>query len=102
MAELVVAVVGCGGAGSVHLGCWSNLVGVRIAAVCDRDGVVAATAAADTPGAAAFTTLSDLLASGPFDIVDVCTPAGPQYEAARAALNAGAHVLCETPFTGEP
>ncbi|HZO88808.1 MAG TPA: Gfo/Idh/MocA family oxidoreductase [Chthonomonadaceae bacterium] len=102
MAELTVGVVGCGGAGQVHLSCWANLSGVRIAAVCDRDGVMAARTVLEYEGAAAFTRVEDLLGAGPLDIVDVCTPPDQQAAIATAALNAGANVLCETPFTGQP
>src|SRR5579871_2521465 len=99
MAELTVAVVGCGGAGNVHLRCWAHLSGIRIAAVCDLDSLRAARAAAQYPGAGAFTGAADLLASGPFDIIDVCTPPDQHFSVAEAALRAGANVLCETPLT---
>lgn len=102
MAELTVAVVGCGPAGGVHLACWSSLIGVRVAAVCDKDGVIAAHTAALYLGAAAFTDVRAMLASAHFDIVSVCVPAAEQYSVALAALQAGANVLCETPFTGDP
>lgn len=36
------------------------------------------------------------------DIVLVASPAASHYEHARAALEAGAHVLCEKPFTVDP
>jgi predicted dehydrogenase len=102
MAELTVALVGCGAVGGVHLACWSNLIGVRIAAICDVDGLAAARLAASAPGAAAFTSVRDLLGGEAFDIVDVCTPAAAQFEVVASALQAGANVLCETPFTGDP
>src|SRR5579863_1191098 len=99
MSELSVALVGCGAVGGVHLECWRNLSGVRIAAVCDLDGVTAAQTAGRFPGCAGFQDIKALLKSTTFDIVDVCTPAVSQFETVRAALNAGANVLCETPFT---
>ncbi len=101
MAELTVAVVGCGAQGNVHLACWSNLSGVRIVAVCDTDGITAARTAAQYEGTAAFTGVYDLLVMQPFDIVDVCTPAAAQYEVTAADLQTGANVLCETPFTAD-
>ncbi len=100
MAELTVALIGCGGVGSIHLACWENLSGVRVAAVCDLNGQAAAEAARRFPGCAAFTAVADLLAGGPFDIVDVCTTPDAQFAAAQAALQAGGNVLCETPLTG--
>jgi len=102
MAELTVAIVGCGAAGGVHLACWSNLIGVRIAALCDIDGIAVARAAAQVDGVAAFTDVKALLDAERYDIVDICTPSIHQFEPARAALAAGANVLCETPFTGDP
>ncbi len=98
MAELNIAVVGCGAAGGVHLACWNNLVGVRIAAVCDADGNAAARAAAQYNGAAAFTGVGDMLASQRFDIVDVCTGAARHFDIASRALKAGANVVCDKPL----
>ena len=43
----------------------------------------------------------DALALG-LDAVVVASPAGLHYEHVKAALEAGAHVLCEKPFTTEP
>ena len=100
MSELTVAIVGAGASGHVHLDCWRSMSGIKIAAVCDLDGMLAAQMAAEVPGTAAFKDVSSLLRSDKFDIVDVCVPASAQLEVCRAALNAGAHVLCESPFTG--
>jgi UDP-N-acetylglucosamine 3-dehydrogenase len=102
MAELTVAVVGCGGMGNVHLRCWANLSGARIAAVCDQDGVTAARTAMLYDGVAAFVELQDALAMGPFDIVDICAPPDQHYAAAEIALRAGCNVLCEKPLTPMP
>lgn len=99
MSELNVAVIGCGAVGGVHLQCWKNLSGVRIAAVCDSNGGVAAQTASEYAGSAAFQDTRALLKSQTFDVVDVCVPAAVQYDVARSALNAGANVLCESPFT---
>jgi predicted dehydrogenase len=101
MPDITVAIVGCGAVGSVHLACWANLIGVRVAAICDIDGITVARVAAQFDGVAAFTDMKSLLEAQHYDIVDVCTPAADQYEPSRAALAAGANVLCETPFTGD-
>jgi len=99
MPELTIAVIGCGRAGRIHLQTWAKLVGARVAVVCDKEGVAAARAAALAGGAFAFVDAADALAVGPFDIVDVCTPPDQQFAVAQAALQAGAHVICESPFT---
>jgi predicted dehydrogenase len=43
----------------------------------------------------------DVIAASP-DIVIVASPVALHYEQAKAALEAGAHVMCEKPFTLEP
>ena len=43
----------------------------------------------------------DVIDAG-MDICLVASPHGLHYEHAKAALDAGAHVLCEKPFTVEP
>ena len=100
MPELTIALMGCGRAGRIHLQSWAKLVGARVAVVCDKDGAAAAHAAALAGGASAFVDVVDALKVAPFDIVDVCTPADQQFAVAQAALQAGAHVVCESPFTG--
>jgi predicted dehydrogenase/nucleoside-diphosphate-sugar epimerase len=45
-----------------------------------------------------FESLEDLLASTNPDIVHVCTPPETHFDAAHAALSAGAHVYVEKPF----
>ena len=60
--------------------------------------VCAATAAARYSGVSAYVNPRDLLADGPYDIVDICVPLEDRYAAASAALRAGANVLCATPL----
>ena len=98
MAELSVAVVGLGSMGQVHLQCWANLTGVKVAAVVDSDGVLAARTVMQNEGTAAFVTLKESLGMGPFDIVDVCVPVEERYAAAEMALRNGCHVLSERPI----
>ena len=98
MAELSIAVIGCGGIGQAHLACWASLSGVRIAAVCDPDGVTAARVAASFPKSAAFTDIRALLDSEPFDIVDICLDSEQHFSVGQQTLRAGANVLCESPM----
>jgi predicted dehydrogenase len=92
-----VAVTGCGGAGGVHLSRWANLSGARIAAVCDSN-VERARRVASEFGAEAYTDWHGLLEGGGFDVVDVCVPTRERAAICRAALQSGAHVLCEPPL----
>ena len=46
-----------------------------------------------------YTELSDMLADEEIEIVYVATPNHMHYQQAKAALQAGKHVICEKPFT---
>ncbi len=48
--------------------------------------------------ATAFDSLGDLLAAPDIDVVHICTPNTTHAEIARAALEAGKHVICEKPL----
>ncbi len=91
MAELTVAVVGCGDVGRAHAFTWTQLSGSHLVSVCDANGHAAAKAAADY-GVEAYTTLQDALDAEQVDIVDVCVD--DPTETVRFALRAGANVLC--------
>lgn len=101
MAELRVAVIGCGGIGGVHLERWAGVSGARIVAVCDVDAA-AATRAATRYNAEAHTEWRSLLEAGDLDIVDVCTPPNQHAPIALCALDKGANVLCEKPLARTP
>jgi len=68
-----------------------------VAAVCDTSET-AARGLAELAGAAAYTSLAELLQKAKPDVVHVCTPAGMHFVPARQALAAGAHVYVEKPF----
>src|SRR5678815_4777172 len=98
MNELTVAVIGCEGVGMRHLNAWALQSGIRIAAVCDSESLVAARTAMKVQSAAAFSDVRSMLGSEKYDVVDVCVPVEERVEAVAAALRAGANVVCETPI----
>jgi len=101
MSELRVAVVGCGGMGSIHLDRWAKVSGAVIAAVCDADaGVVTATQR--VYGGEAHTRWDELIGATPLDVVDICTPPVQHEPVAVRALETGHHVLCEKPLARTP
>ncbi len=71
----------------------------EIVGVCDAD-VPVAKEVAKRFGTAHFSTSDALLRKG-LDAVSVATPTGLHYGVARAALEAGVHVLLEKPFCGD-
>lgn len=91
---LRVVVIGAGDMGARHARHWAA-AGARVVAVVDPDRPRAEMAATET-GAEAFTDAADAFALAP-EAVSVCTPTFLHAQYAIAALEAGAHVLCEKP-----
>lgn len=95
---LKVAVIGCGSiAQHRHLLEYSQHPDVEIIAVCDivEERVEAV---AEQYGAKVYTDYAHLLAEEKPDVVSVCLPNYLHAPVSIAALEAGAHVLCEKPM----
>ncbi len=97
-AEIPVAVVGYGFAGQVfHAAVLTAVPGLRLAVVVSSqpDKV-----AADWPGVPVQPDLASALAAHPeVQLVVVATPNAAHFPVARAALEAGRHVVVDKPFT---
>lgn len=108
MAQLGMALVGCGFMGRRHLLGYEALhhAGLRqgqVVAVLDLDPAAAMAAADDAEKRlgrrpAVYTTLADLLADGDVEAVDVVTEPRTHADIALAAMESGRHVLCEKPL----
>lgn len=70
--------------------------GMRLAAVVERSGNQAKQ---DYPHITHYTAFEELLADPTIDVIVVNTPNAHHYGMARAALEAGKHVVVEKPFT---
>ncbi len=100
MSKLKVAVVGSGLIARVkHLPALKGLGNLvdRIA-ICDLNEQAAREIGAKFEVAATFSDLDRMLAEEKPDVVDICTPPKTHAAIAKAALNAGAHVLIEKPM----
>lgn len=71
--ELKGALIGCGFFAQNHLHAWSDIPGVRLAAVCDRDAARARAAAAQFGVPASYTDAEAMFAAEALDFVDVAT-----------------------------
>jgi len=97
------------GVGVVGYGYWGpNLVRnfsdspkFQVVSVSDLSSKRRADAEARYPGVKAVADYKDLLADPKVDAVAIATPVSTHYEIARAALEAGKHVLLEKPMTLE-
>ncbi|MFA7343097.1 MAG: Gfo/Idh/MocA family oxidoreductase [Terrimicrobiaceae bacterium] len=76
---------------------WLGIPDCEVVAACDIREDAAKALAADFRIPQVFTDYNEMLKLG-LDCVDVCTPNRIHTPAVLAALNAGAHVLCEKPL----
>lgn len=76
--------------------------GASLTAFCRRDAAKLKRMADHFGVANCFTDYRDLIRSGTVDGVVICSPHALHYEHARAALEAGLHVLVEKPITLRP
>jgi predicted dehydrogenase len=97
-----VAVVGAGGAAQVvHLPILKRLREVTVAGLVDTDVSKARTIADRFEVESVASTLDDLADRAPFDAVLICSPTSEHESGVLAALEHGAHVMCERPFVGD-
>lgn len=91
MAPIRLAIVGLGKiARDQHLGAIAATDGIDLVAVASRNSKL--------DGVHCFNEIGDLLASGiEIDAVSLCTPPQGRFEQAKAALDAGKHVMLEKP-----
>jgi predicted dehydrogenase len=94
-----VAVAGAGQWGRNHVRVLASLPGARLTWVVDPDAQRRAVAARVAPDARLARDIGEALGDEHLDAVVIASP-GPTHGAiARAALEAGKHVLCEKPLT---
>ena len=98
--KLRVAVIGAGQiANSAHIPAWKSTEGVEIVAVVDNRENVAEITAKRYNIPNVYKDYKVMLEEIKPDIVSVCTPNNFHKPCAIAALEAGAHVLCEKPLS---
>lgn len=98
--KLRIGFIGTGGiALNAHVPGWQSLPDVEIVAVADVRETAARGFVAATGGRVqVFKDYREMLAKKNLDAVDICTPNMVHTPAVLAALEAGAHVLCEKPL----
>jgi len=93
------AVIGTGFQGRLHVESLAAIDGVDVVAVADLDESRAAEVAREYGIGGVYGGYRALLeAEAPLDVVTVCTMPNTHREIVLAAIEAGAHVLCEKPF----
>lgn len=97
--SITVGVIGCGYWGPNLIRNFAENEGASLRWVCDRDARRLEKVSRRYPAARAATDHTELLADPRLDAVVISTPVATHYAFARAALEAGKHVLVEKPFT---
>jgi predicted dehydrogenase len=96
-AMTVIAVLGTGNIARAHVGALAGIPGVRVHSVVGSDPARAASVAALAPGAAASTSIDNILRDPEIDAVDICGATTDHARFTVAAGEAGKHVLVEKP-----
>ena len=99
MKKLRAGVIGCGGISEIaHFPTYAKLRDqVELVAVADIDANRARACAERYGAGQVFDSAKSMLASGPLDLVSICTWNNSHAELAVMALEAGCDVLCEKP-----
>ncbi len=98
MSKLKAAVVGLGYWGPNLARNFQASPDFDLVGLCDLDTRRVEKVGASYPGAQRFTALADLFQTAKPEIVAVATPVATHHAIAKAALEAGCHVLCEKPL----
>ena len=96
-AQVRAGIVGLGFIGQVH-GRAIRAAGARLAGVTDGSPERSAELAGHLGADAWFGSAEELIASADIDVVHICTPNHLHAPLARAAIEAGKHVVCEKPL----
>lgn len=105
-----VGIAGFGFMGRMHYGCWKQVPGVEVVALCDRDqrqfdssqaaagNVAGADTSCDFGSAVLYDDYEKMLANANLDVVDITLPTFLHLPMTQQALAQGIHVLCEKPM----
>src|SRR5688500_9411628 len=94
-----IGVVGLGIMGEQYVRIYNAHPLAEVVAICNRSPEKLNTIGDKYGIATRCTELAELVANPAVDAVCVATPDFAHFEAVKAALEAGKHVLCEKPFT---
>ncbi len=97
MSDLHTAVVGAGFIGPVHIEALTR-IGVKVTGILGVSDEESKKAAADLGLPKAYRSFDEVLEDGAVQAVHIATPNRLHYPMAKAALEAGKHVLCEKPL----
>lgn len=92
-----IGIIGAGTMGGCHLGCYEDIPGVKVVAVCDLIKEKAENLASNH-GARVVTDAMEIINAEDIDYVDICLPTPLHYVYAIPAMKNKKHVFCEKPI----
>jgi len=96
--RLRIGIVGCGKIADGHAEVVKHLKGAELAAVCDREPLLAEQLAVRYGVPAWYGDMGEMLARENLDVVHITTPPGVHLPLTRQCVAAGAHVFMEKPL----
>jgi predicted dehydrogenase len=93
------ALVGCGKIADQHVEAIRRIAGCEIAAVCDRELLMARQLSERFGITGCFSDLEEMLKAISPDVVHITTPPQSHFALGKQCLEAGCHVYLEKPFT---
>lgn len=93
-----VALVGIGGMGGCHFGCYGSIENAEVIAVADVRTEMAKEKV-NNENIHIYGSLDELLENETPDIIDICTPSYMHRDMSIKCLEKGFHVLCEKPMS---
>lgn len=93
-----VGIVGCGKIADGHAEVVKHLNGAELAAVCDREPLLAEQLAVRFGAPASYGDIGEMLAKERLDVVHITTPPAVHLPLTRQCVAAGAHVFLEKPL----
>jgi predicted dehydrogenase len=96
--KLRVGIIGCGKIADGHAEVVKHLEGAELAAVCDREFLLAEQLAVRFGAPACYGDTGEMLARERLDVVHITTPPGVHLPLTRQCVAAGAHVFLEKPL----
>lgn len=94
---LRIGIVGCGKIADGHAEILKYMPDAQLAAVCDREPILAEQLAVRFGVPAWYSSLDDMLAAEKLDVVHITTPPAVHLSLTRQCIAAGAHVFLEKP-----
>ncbi len=90
--------IGCGAWGSHHARVIAKTPGAQLAAIAERSDENRATAQTAHPGVPVYADYREMLKREKLEVVDIILPPHLHFEAARAVVESGRHLLLEKPM----